>query len=66
MAHVSIKSYGIFGIFYLYQTLDHIEPLRGWLQDLTGNAGKVQAFAQTWANVSNQLNRVGGVDAFAG
>lgn len=40
--------------------LDHIEPLRGWLQDLTGNASEVQAFAQTWANVSNQLNRVGG------
>ena len=40
--------------------LDHIEPLRGWLQDLTGNAAEVQAFAQTWANVSNQLNRVGG------
>lgn len=40
--------------------LDHIEPLRGWLQDLTGNAAEVQAFAQTWANVSSQLNRVGG------
>lgn len=40
--------------------LDHIEPLRGWLQDLTGNAAEVHAFAQTWANVSNQLNRVGG------
>ena len=40
--------------------LDHIEPLRGWLQDLTGNAAEVQAFAQTWANVSNQLTRVGG------
>jgi len=40
--------------------LDHIEPLRGWLQDLTGNAAEVQAFAQTWANVSNQLNQVGG------
>jgi len=39
--------------------LDHIEPLRGWLQDLTGNAAEVQAFAQTWANVSTQLDQVG-------
>ncbi len=39
--------------------LDHIEPLRGWLQDLAGNASEVMAFAQTWANVAGQLNRVG-------
>ncbi|WP_295838399.1 hypothetical protein [uncultured Microbacterium sp.] len=39
--------------------LDHIEPLRGWLQDLTGNAAEVMAFAQTWANVAGQLNHVG-------
>ncbi|WP_295779825.1 DNA/RNA non-specific endonuclease [uncultured Microbacterium sp.] len=40
--------------------IDHIEPLRGWLQDLTGNAAEVQAFAQTWTNVSGRLQQVGG------
>lgn len=39
--------------------LDHIEPLRGWLQDLTGNAAEVAAFGQTWTNVSSRLQQVG-------
>ena len=35
--------------------MDHLEPLKGWLNDLTGDAGEVQGFAQTWANISAQL-----------
>lgn len=40
--------------------LDHIEPLRGWLQDLSGNASEVMAFSQTWANAAGKLQQVGG------
>lgn len=39
--------------------LDHIEPLRGWLQDLSGNASEVQAFGQTWTNAAGRLQQVG-------
>jgi len=40
--------------------LDHIEPLRGWLQDLSGNASEVMAFSQTWSNAAGKLQQVGG------
>jgi len=39
--------------------LDHIEPLKGWLNDLTGNAAEVQAFAATWNNVGARMNELG-------
>lgn len=39
--------------------LDHIEPLKGWLNDLTGNAAGVQAFAATWNNVGARMNELG-------
>lgn len=39
--------------------MDHLEPLKGWLNDLTGDAGEVQAFAQTWANIATQLQASG-------
>lgn len=39
--------------------LDHIEPLKGWLDDLAGNAGEVQAFAATWSNVAGRMNELG-------
>lgn len=42
--------------------LDHIEPLKGWLNDITGNAGEVAAFAQTWDNIANRMHSSG--DAF--
>lgn len=35
--------------------MEHIEPLKGWMNDLTGDAGEVAGFAGTWANVSTQL-----------
>lgn len=35
--------------------MEHLEPLKGWLNDLTGDAGEVAAFAQTWSNISAQL-----------
>lgn len=39
--------------------LDHIEPLKGWLDDLAGNAGEMQAFAATWSNVAGRMNELG-------
>lgn len=35
--------------------IDHLEPLKGWFNDFTGDAGEVAAFGQTWANVETQL-----------
>jgi hypothetical protein len=54
--------------------IDHLEPLKGWFNDFTGDAGEVAAFAQTWANVQTQLQSsaqelahvVGQVDELAG
>lgn len=40
--------------------IEHVEPLRGWLEELTGNAAEVSAFAKTWSNASGHLNQVGG------
>ncbi|ERK70025.1 WXG100 family type VII secretion target [Leifsonia aquatica] len=39
--------------------IDHFEPLKGWFNDLTGDAGEVQAFAQTWTNIQTQLQQSG-------
>lgn len=39
--------------------MDHLQPLKGWLDDLTGNASEVAAFAQTWSNVQKQLDDSG-------
>ena len=35
--------------------MDHMEPLKGWMNDLTGDAGQVAGFAQTWENMQTQL-----------
>ena len=35
--------------------MEHIEPLKGWMNDLTGDAGEVAGFSQTWTNVSGQM-----------
>ena len=35
--------------------LDHIEPLKSWLNDLTGDAGAVAGGAATWANIATSL-----------
>ena len=39
--------------------LDHIEPLKSWLNDLTGDAGAVSGGAQTWGNIAAGLARAG-------
>lgn len=39
--------------------IDHLEPLKGWMNDFTGDAGEVAAFAQTWANIQEQLQTAG-------
>lgn len=36
--------------------LDHIEPLKGWMNELTGDAASVSAASQTWARVAEQMN----------
>ena len=35
--------------------MEHVEPLRGWMNDLTGDAGEVAGFSQTWSNVATQM-----------
>ena len=37
--------------------MEHIEPLKGWMNDLTGDAGEVAGFSQTWANVAGQMGQ---------
>jgi hypothetical protein len=39
--------------------IDHLEPLKGWFNDFTGDAGEVAAFGQTWANIQAQLQGAG-------
>lgn len=39
--------------------MDHLEPLKGWLNDLTGDAGEVAGFAATWGNIAQQLEQAG-------
>ena len=39
--------------------MDHIEPLKGWLNDLTGDAGEVAGFAGTWQNIASHLQQAG-------
>ena len=38
---------------------DHLEPLKGWLNDLTGDAGEVAGFAATWGNIAQHLQKAG-------
>ncbi|WP_292714694.1 hypothetical protein [Microbacterium sp. 13-71-7] len=40
--------------------MEHLQPLKGWLNDLTGDSGAVAGFAQTWTNVGTQLRRSAG------
>lgn len=35
--------------------LDHIEPLKSWLNELAGNAGAVQGGSATWVNIAAGL-----------
>jgi len=39
--------------------IEHLEPLKGWLNDLTGDAGAVLGFAGTWDNVAAAMNDAG-------
>lgn len=39
--------------------MEHLEPLKGWLNDLTGDAGAVLGFAATWDNVAAAMNSAG-------
>lgn len=34
---------------------DHLEPLKGWLNDLTGDPQAVEAYAKTWENVAERM-----------
>lgn len=36
--------------------LDHVEPLKTWFNDFTGDAAEVASFSTTWMNVSSHLN----------
>ncbi len=39
--------------------LDHIQPLAGWLDDLTGDPAEVSAASQTWTNIGNTVTASG-------
>ena len=39
--------------------MEHLEPLKGWLDDLTGDAGAVLGFAATWENVATAVTGAG-------
>lgn len=39
--------------------MDRLEPLKGWLNDLTGDAGEVAGFAATWGNIAQHLQQAG-------
>jgi hypothetical protein len=39
--------------------MDHLQPLKGWLDDLTGDAGAVLGYAGTWENVSKAMGNAG-------
>lgn len=39
--------------------MEHLEPLKGWLNMLTGDAGQVAGFAGTWSNVATHLEAAG-------
>jgi hypothetical protein len=36
--------------------MDHLDPLKTWLNELTGDAGAVEGFAGTWENVAGRLS----------
>ncbi|WP_061965064.1 hypothetical protein [Demequina aurantiaca] len=38
--------------------MEHMEPLKGWFNDLTGDAGEVMGFAATWENIANEMKSV--------
>lgn len=40
--------------------MEHVEPLKGWLNDLTGDAGAVLGFAGTWDNIATQMGAAAG------
>ena len=40
--------------------LDHLEPLKGWLNKLTGDAGAVAGAGATWANIAGGLQTAAG------
>lgn len=35
--------------------IEHFEPLKGWMDQLAGNADQVRAHAQTWANTATAM-----------
>lgn len=39
--------------------MEHLQPLKGWLNDLTGDAGAVLGHAATWDNVAGALRESG-------
>ncbi|WP_181575152.1 hypothetical protein [Actinomyces sp. Z5] len=36
--------------------IEHLDPLKTWLYELTGDPGQVTAGADTWANIATKLN----------
>ncbi|GAB3074122.1 hypothetical protein [Pedococcus soli] len=38
--------------------IDHLNPIKDWFDELTGNPEEVAAFSETWSNVRNELDRI--------
>lgn len=38
--------------------MDHLEPLKGWLDDLTGDPELVRSYGATWDNIARELQQV--------
>lgn len=39
--------------------IDHLYPLNEWFNNLTGHAGEVAGFAETWQNIANRMHESG-------
>ena len=35
--------------------MEHLEPLKKWLNELTGDAAAVTAFGETWKNIADRM-----------
>ena len=39
--------------------MEHLQPLKGWLNDLTGDSAAVAGFAATWDNIASAMGAAG-------
>ncbi|TLF73894.1 hypothetical protein [Nocardia cyriacigeorgica] len=59
LASIGPDPFGFVGGQIAGWMLEHVEPLRKSLDALWGNADMVEAYAETWKNISTELTEVG-------